>query len=77
MTRTEARLVQSLLDAYRVLREAYHHDMHREAPAKTDLEIQIAKLLARQPQNTHLPMNTTGPYRDGAKQMHRLTSQTG
>jgi hypothetical protein len=46
MTQEEMKLVAELADAYRILREAYHHDMHKEPPAKTDLQKRIDGLLA-------------------------------
>jgi hypothetical protein len=46
MTTAEIKLVRELADAYRILREAYHHGMHKEAPAKNDLQIRVDSLLA-------------------------------
>jgi hypothetical protein len=36
-----------LFEAYRILREAYHHDMHREPPADNALQIRVRELLAK------------------------------
>ncbi len=47
MSKHELYVLRQLVDAYRILRAAYHRDMGREAPAKTPLEEQAADILRR------------------------------
>jgi hypothetical protein len=49
MNHHELELFRQLAEAYRTLREAYHHDMHRETPAKNDLQRQADTALAVYP----------------------------
>lgn len=42
----ERQLLEELANAYRIIREAYHHDMHREPPAMNTLQIRIQDLLS-------------------------------
>jgi hypothetical protein len=39
--------LQETLGAYRILREAYHADMHRETPAENDCELRARAALAK------------------------------
>jgi hypothetical protein len=48
MTYTEREVFTDLANAYRILREAYHHDMHKQPPAANALQIRVAGILARQ-----------------------------
>jgi hypothetical protein len=45
MTLYEIELLTQMADAYQILRTAYHHDMHREEPALTDLQRRVNSLL--------------------------------
>ncbi len=47
MSKHELYILRQLVDAYRILRAAYHHDMGRELPAKTPLEEQAEDILRR------------------------------
>jgi hypothetical protein len=46
MTPTERRIFRKLIDAYRIIRGAYHHDMHHEAPSMNDLQAEAERILA-------------------------------
>lgn len=46
MTQVERKAFEELADAYRILREAYHRDMHRESPPLSDLQIRVQAILA-------------------------------
>lgn len=45
ITPTEYKLIEDLAEAYRIMRAAYHHDMHREPPAMNDLQIRVRAFL--------------------------------
>jgi len=46
MTETERKVLQELADAYRILREAYYRDMHREAPATNAIQLRVKEILS-------------------------------
>lgn len=46
MTMDERQTIEELANAYRLLREAYHHDMHKEPPAMNALQIRVQTMLA-------------------------------
>ena len=47
MNAYEIQLMEKLLAAYSILREAYHHDIHREKPALTELECEVKTAIVK------------------------------
>ena len=47
MTDHELDVFRALADAYRIIREAYYHDMHKEQPAKNELQEAVAEVLKK------------------------------
>ena len=45
LTKEEIGIFAHLAEAYRILREAYWHDMHKEEPPKNDLQIRVDAVL--------------------------------
>lgn len=46
MTDEEFRVFSELAEAYRIIREAYHHDMHREQPPSNALQERVGEIIA-------------------------------
>ncbi len=47
MTDEEFSVFSELAGAYRILREAYHHDMHHETVPKNALQERVAEIIAQ------------------------------
>jgi hypothetical protein len=45
MTEVERQVFEELANAYRILREAYYHDMRREEPPANALQVRVREIL--------------------------------
>ena len=73
MNNEELSVFTDLAEVYRILREAYHHDIHREAPALNDLQLRVREMIAKHPQSSKLRRAAIEAVRD--YDAHRKDSQ--